>query len=506
MIVDPYKRHPEPPTVAVLLADERDGFRIVDERGRRWRPDELTPQERVRVWGSYDVVHELVAGGVGEALCWNNEEVRWRHDRLDPDGWRQRASDVSVLKIPFPADHRETLRALGMWRDWLGSYGAAPVGTAGSAAWSLLRARLERRLWTTQPKGQLPPVPWTLGGRQALGPAGPGRFDGDLEQWDMPAAYAAELGGLSYGGFWSSSSNLPKRPLDPEWWSRSGRPTFARVRVSVPELPYGPLPRRPRKRLSGMAAAFLGAEYPVGRRVQGVWTWQEVAAAVEAGCRLERVLEVWVHFASSRPFAPWWDAVQAGRQMPALAGVLAKMAGNALWGRFCMDSTGGKRTIRGRQGGRLVQRRVVSHGGIPAAHDLAETVSGRVRARLYLAMLEAGEGLLSAHTDGVWLDLERLEGFPDRAAWRRKGGARRLDLLDPQVLRYWPPKLHEQEPFHVFAGMPAEQAPRVFEELWRDAGFEPELELEHERELAPELGSRRAGEFALSTRGVVTRG
>ena len=67
MIVDPYKRHPVPPICAVLVRDERSGFAIVDERGRRWAPDELEPE--LRVWGSYDTVHELVAGGYGEALC-----------------------------------------------------------------------------------------------------------------------------------------------------------------------------------------------------------------------------------------------------------------------------------------------------------------------------------------------------------------------------------------------------------------------------------------------------
>lgn len=137
-----------------------------------------------------------------------------------------------------------------------------------------------------------------------------------------------------------------------------------------------------------------------------------------------------------------------------------------------MDSRGGKRTIRGRRRGRLEQRPVVSHGGIPAAHDLAETVSGRVRSRLYRAMLDAGDELLTAHTDGVWL--REPDAGPD--GWRRKGRARRLDVLDPQVLRYWPARVHPLEPFHVFAGMPAELAPPMFEELWREGGFPPTFE------------------------------
>jgi hypothetical protein len=476
MIVAPYVRNPQPPLVAVLLPDDRAGYLIVDELGRKWEADELVPE--LRVWGAYDVVHELVAAGVGEALCWNNEEIRWRHDRLDVDGWHTRSSDVSVLKLPFPDNPRETLRALGRWRDWLGSYGGAPTGTTGSAAWSLLRATLERTLFTSQPKRSRPPIPWTIGGRQVLGPAGSGRFDGELEQRDLPAAYASELGGLRYGGSWLTGDELPKRRLDPEWWAGEGRPVFVRARLRVPEQRYGPLPRRPRKRVTGMAAAFLGAEYPSGGRVQGVWSWQEVAAAVEhGGAKLDKVLEVWAHLAGGQPFAPWWEAVQDGRTMPGLAGLLAKTTGNALWGRFCMDSTGGERTVRGRDRGRMVQRPVASRGGIPAAHDLAETVSGRVRAKLYGAMVAADEGLLSAHTDGVWL----REGAQVLDGWRRKGQARRLDLLGPQTLRYWPARVHPLEPFHVFAGMPAELAPAMFEELWRGAGYSPELELETDK-------------------------
>jgi len=466
VIIDPYKRHPIPPTVAVLLPDERRGVVVVDELGRRFAPDELTPE--LRVWGSYDVVHSLVADGHGEALCWNNEEIRWRHARLDRDGWHNRPADVSVIKLPFPENHRETLRALGLWRDWLASYGASPTGTSGSAAWSLLRARLERRLWTTV--GTVPPIAWTLGGRQALGPAGRGRFEGALEQWDMPAAYANELGRLSYGGFWQRSEELPGPEREPAWWAQEGRPVFVRAVVVAGDVRYGPLPRRPRRRAVGLAAAFLGAEYPTGRRLQGVWTWQELETMLELGTgRLQRVLDVWVHLASGQPFLPWLEAVEKGRTLPGLAGALAKTTGNALWGRFCMNGRDGTRTIRGARRGRLEQRTVPARGGLPAAHDLAETVSGRVRARLYRAMLQAGDGLVSAHTDGVWLDSELVDVPP--AGWRRKGRARQLDLLDPQVLRYWPARVHPLEPFHVFAGMPAEQAPAMFEELWRASSF-----------------------------------
>ena len=150
--------------------------------------------------------------------------------------------------------------------------------------------------------------------------------------------------------------------------------------------------------------------------------------------------------------------------MPGLAGVLAKVTGNALWGRFCMDSrVQGRKSIRSLNGN-LSSREVPLWGGVPPAHDLAEIVSGRVRAELTRLMLRAGDGLLSAHTDGAWVrgDLALAGG------WREKQPARRLDLVDPQTLRYWPAPAHPSEPWIVYAGVPARKAPAAFEKRWKE--------------------------------------
>ena len=70
---------------------------IVDERDRRYGPDE-TP-DGVRVWCSYDTARGLVNDSVGEALCWNGEEVRWRHRTLDPAGRSGPAARQTVSPI-----------------------------------------------------------------------------------------------------------------------------------------------------------------------------------------------------------------------------------------------------------------------------------------------------------------------------------------------------------------------------------------------------------------------
>lgn len=453
MIVEPYKLRPVAPRVALLQPDGRP----VSEDGELLDLDNWP--KGTRLWCSYDTARALVIDGHGEGLCWRNEEIRWRHRRFEDD-WQPRPSDANVIKLPF--DHlpfEQQLRGFAAWRDWLTSYGAAPTGTSGSAAWSLLRARLERTLWTSV--GDRPPITWTLGGRQELGPAGRGSFT-DARQLDLQAAYASTLAGLRYGG----------RKGGGEWrrdrlgYERDGDdPVFVRAQVRVPAMRYGPLPRRPRRRpRTYLESQLFASYYPTGRRVQGVWTREELAAAETVGCGV-RVLEAWVHRSGWYPFAPWWAAIQEGRALGGLAGQLAKVTGNALWGRFCMDGDA-RRSIRSR-GRRKVESRVLaSRPFLHAAHDLAETVSGRVRARLFLEMTSVGDRLLSAHTDGLWAsttDAAEADG------WRLKTHARRLDVLNPQLLRWWPEHPAPWEPAVVAAGVPSSMAAGVFEREWAKA-------------------------------------
>ena len=475
MIVAPYKRHPEPPTVCWLGPDAR----VTTEHGERVELETLP--KGFRVWTDFDTVRELLTAGRGEALCWLGDEIRWRHRRLDRDGWATRPSDVAVLKLPFPSSVEACTAALSRWRDWLESYGASPTGTTGSAAWSLLRATLAEPLYTSagwrgEPERLLRA---TLGGRQELGPSGAGvhtstEAGGPLEHWDLPAAYASELGELPYGGQWQRVSELRRQGAEHEleWWARGNRPVFVRARVRVPAgLEYGPLPRRPRRKVQGLEAMLFATTYPRGVELRGMWTWQELEQARAVGCTV-RELEAWVHLAGgARPFSEWWAAIQAGRSMGGLAGTLAKVTGNALWGRFCMD--GGRAAARsiksGARNGECETRRAPIPGGIPPAHDLAETVSGRVRAKLYAAMMTAGGRLVAAHTDGFWShELGELSAFmlPTVGGWRLKEQARRLEVLSPQSLRYWPSPPAEWEPGIVLAGEPAGTAEEAFERHW----------------------------------------
>jgi hypothetical protein len=459
VVVTPYRRRPERPRVGYLTPE---GVPL-GEGGERLRWGEWDPRQRL--WVSFDVVRSLVLAGRGEALCWNGEEIRWREQAGEP-GWQPRPSDACVLRLPLEdLEPEQVVRALARWRDWLWSHGAIASGTVGSCSWSLLRATLSRPLFTPGPKQLAPPIPYTLGGRQETGPRGLGRFEGRLELVDLQAAYARTLGTLLYGGRWLDSAQIGSR--DPERLGRAGRPIFVRAQVRIPEgLEYGPLPDRPRTTQNPWLLLGIGPEYPTGTTIQRVWTWQELQAAEAAGCRILRVRELWVHYAGGEPFAAWLDAVEQGRGLRGLAGMLAKMTGNALWGRFAMRAAQGQRTIRSRHGRVTVSRPAQRNDRALAAHDLAETVSGRVRARLFELMHRLGDRCLSVHTDGGWIvagDDEPLAG-----GWRVKAHADRLDLLGPQTLRY---RELNGKLRTVVAGTPTLYAPDVFAELWAGTEF-----------------------------------
>lgn len=467
MRVGPYRRAPGLYRVAVLT----EGGLLLHEDGGLYHPDELPDDSRA--FGQWDVVRPLMRAGIGEALCWNAEEVRWRlTPHPDEDEWKVRPSDVAVHRVNLHPRRRERdfLEQVAAWRDWLQRAGArAASSTVGSESMSLLKASLAGQAAidfgaTFHGRRDRPPIHWTRGGRIEDGPDGPGCYRGRLVQLDLPSAYSSLLGALRYGGAW--------RRLDVhggrfERWLERDEPMFVRAQVQVPELPTGPLLRPTRRRQNfitmqtdGMLRGDreLDPPYPVGCYLAGTWTRAEIVAALRAGCAVEP-LQAWVHRSHRQPFRAWWALVQAGREeLHGLPGeLLVKMTGNALIGNFSRE--GGRRTIRG--GGRRMRRCPAGFQPYPA-HDLAEYVTGTTRARLYELIRWAGPRLLSAHTDGAWLV---DDGTPYPEGWRVKHTAHRLDLLAPACYRWW----QGRWPRVILAGVPAIEAEEAFATRWAQA-------------------------------------
>jgi hypothetical protein len=99
----------------------------------------------------------------------------------------------------------------------------------------------------------------------------------------------------------------------------------------------------------------------------------------------------------------------------------------------------------------------------PPAYDLAEYLTGIVRAELWLAMMEAGPHLVSAHTDGLWVD---CTDFSPRLSleWRNKATASRIRTIDAQNLAYV--LAGSDDWLYVVAGARSYLAAGRFEDSW----------------------------------------
>lgn len=450
--IDPYRLHPVGPRPALMLPD---GVVIDCEDGDI--TSEAAPGVRAYTFAAWAA--DLNEDGHGELLQWNNRPIRWRRQPRDDD-WPPSRSDVILIDAEEeePAD---AMAGLVLLAEWLRYHGAQLSGTLSAASLSLLRASITSRLWL----GIKSPPVIPIGGRQEMGPGGPGIKVGDATHWDIPAAYASTLGGIVYGGRWRS------REPDPDHLAAlhaNGTPIIARAQVRVPrELAYGPMPRRPRRRLSlweqVMMQGAIDAKptYPRGKVIRGQWSWAEIQAAMDQGCSVT-VTEAWAHVVAfdHRPFARWWERISEGRSFRGFASHLAKMMGNAMVGRF-FDAPGRRTAVRWDDSGVDVREIPSNVMGGFSAPDLAEQVTSRVRAELGRQLNDAGEHVICAHTDGGWF----TDGWtPTSEAyhWRPKEHARRIDILNPNCMAVFP--ADGGAPDYRVAG-PAEPR-RAFKERW----------------------------------------
>lgn len=449
-MIKPYKYRRPPRKLAWLLDNET----VLLENGR---PGHLTRAlaRNVQVWATSEMLRQITLAGYGSAVLWRNLVIGWSPDR-EANNW-----PVRGLGMPTPDDAHEIVYGLKRWRSWLQAYGAAPQSSLGGTGLSLVKATLKEPLYTNA--GDCPPIYYTMGGRQVTPADAPLHYKVPLTHSDIRAAYAQTLGGMRYGGWWGREKWTPR--LQSYLEKRDDTPVYIRAKVEIPDLAdtfpqlqeddRGPLIRRPRKQPDLTKMLFWGIPelYPSGRTLQGVWTLQELQSAEAAGCRIRRVLDVWVMRTTFKPFAPWLEAVWDGRSMKGFSGQLAKATGNATWGQFAIAK--GRRLIRTSTSKRLAPLR----GGNPSqrAFDLAETICGRVRAKLYHGMLFAGPQLVTAHTDGLWSEGDPIPN------WRHVADADEMRINNAQG---YATRTKEGAWDYVVAGML--DAPTFFEFQWSD--------------------------------------
>jgi len=442
-MIRPYKRPPKVPPVALVRADGA----IVREDGSTCRL--LYPDDETLVYADKDVAERHALAGRGSIIRWNDTWTRWEVDGRSV-----------ILLAGFPGDDAAILQGLITWRDWIAAAGAT-IGTIGSASMSLFRASLDRPLYINGGDG--PTLPEVVGGRQEQG-IPPGYY-GPFVAWDMAGAYTRALGTMLYqGGAWVRTNALPA--ADEPW------PVFAHAKIVVdPGASWGPLPRRLRKpEPTGITRKMLVREYPRGR-FQGLWSGTELRAAERSGARV-KVDRVWIMAGRERyPFRRWLSLVDAGRRLPGYAGRLAKMTGNALWGRFIFY--GDRNRLSYETGTMVVTDEPIPGRNPQAAPDLAELVTSTVRARVLDDLLTPyGEHVWSVHTDGGLVDAACTPTLP--ADWRAKERGQALIYIGPQAYAWSEGKGLR----YKLAGTPPDQVVDTFANLRKTVLGTPDLPLD----------------------------
>jgi len=382
-----------------------------------------------------------------EASLWKGHVTTLRLD-----GTKVRVHSLRRLLDEIESDE-DKYQALTELTQWLEVRGVAPASISGMA-WSLWRSTLTApvEMGFTSKVGRSA----LYGGRQEA------VISADLSDMvavDMSSAYPYEMANRPYAG--TLREVAKSTILDP---NSSG---IAYATVYVPdELPHAPLPVR------------LGNDsiyWPKGK-IEGSWTWQELAAAESLGCQVE-ITRCFAPLVEISPFTDWWAIVRDGRTSMSQGGAkLVKALSNSLWGLFAMtgDNSG---TLRWSDDSGTNAVSVDSKKKkLPqsnAAHIAAETTS-RVRSRMLLEGLYGGENLEPNHpvhidTDGVIIPRKALSRFSkymignQPGQWRVKQEIDRLEVRGPQLYRYTCSSDCSHGWHYVASGMTTRQAEVFFD-------------------------------------------
>lgn len=222
--------------------------------------------------------------------------------------------------------------------------------------------------------------PALIGGRkQAL--ALPLRLS-DVDMADMPAAYpAAMLAALP--------TAIQESP-DPEWAEHG----FAFATVTIAPCTWGPLPVPMTRDDDGITVVT----YPTSGSAIGVWTFDELRLARDAGCDIE-LRRTWRSNRPRKLFIDWWTDIglPLRKQSP-----LGKVLVNRLWSTFATDSTIPIRSVlrkSERDEVELPEETQPSIYGDDTAF-LSSMIASRVRTRLYREGLSL-PGAAYCDTDSV---------------------------------------------------------------------------------------------------------
>jgi hypothetical protein len=329
---------------------------------------------------------------------------------------------------------------------WLRGYGVAP-SSIPSMAWQLFRASLAREyvVGFDDAIGRAA----LYGGRQEARSTG---VHSSMVSYDIRAAYPVAMASRPYALDLMKVAN--STGIDPS------QPGIAVASVDVdPSLPYPPLPVR----IMEDAISFQHGH------IEGTWSWCELAAAHELGCKVT-ILENYAPRRIADLFGSWWPLVAEGRSLPRGAGILAKAVSTATWGQFGMvASEKGRKTWIDDNGSRSLTVLEEEHN-LPqtwTAHIAAETTA-RVRTRMLReGLYSSGCSPIYVDTDGIIATADSPCPGPSGSApgdWRLKDEMPTVEVRGPQLYRWTCSGcgVDHAEWHYNASGIPADEAPAFF--------------------------------------------
>lgn len=384
--------------------------------------------------------------------CWQAETWKGKATAMLLDGSRLRVSSLR-RSLEGSLGPFAMFEDLSRCLEWLAEQGVS-AKSVSSMSWDLYRSTVDRPFSI----GFDPRIARSAfyGGRQE---AKSGQTFQHMSSLDLSKAYPHSMAARPYA--------TKLREVAKTTTIEASSAGIARARVLVPgDLAYPPLPVRIDTEV---------IQWQRGR-LEGTWTWCELAAAMDLGAEVE-ILRCWAPIEEKDLFSSWFELIlSAGEALPAGALVLAKTIANSLWGLFAMtgDDRGiirwaddlGEELLEVKKG----SRRQAQAG---AMHIAAETTS-RVRRRLLLEGLY-GDTTYPVHvdTDGIIVrtsSLARRKLGTGPGEWRVKNKMTRVEVRAPQLYRFTCGKgcgLDHSRYHYVAAGMSTDQARELFERVGR---------------------------------------
>lgn len=462
MRVGKNKKAPPHRDVAILL----DENTILTEFGEMAYDRTLS---ETKIYASRKLIGEIFfKKKVGEILKYNGEIIKWR--KKCPPHYKHHSvwhfsnpKEVHVNNSRnFPEDPIKALEAYIEYRDWVESYGGNIVGTVSATSWSLFKTTLSGGIWET-PYNSVPGIEHPIGGRVLPCKSKWTSFQGEFINWDLNSAYSRRLSELAFGGKGSRWIETRKR-VNFDKFVSEGKCVYIEADINLESTLLGPLPKR-RARYNPRTNGFV--EFPNQGSITGIWTYEEVRAAIHSGASISRLHRTYIHAPTGQEyfFKDWHRIIQEGRDnLDGFARGLAKQTGNALWGRFAMQHKAA-RTCWRENGKRVAYKHPIRTLKRNQCMELADQLCGKIRSDLYEFARSADNLLLQGNTDGAWI-IDDKKWRPPNDDWRIKNRANEIDIIDDITYRYR--REGEADFTYIVPGVGIEWTEKHFDGMWEN--------------------------------------